>query len=133
MNNAFSQSGDVTDNLMTGDEWQFRIGEFPVDDMQVGAADRTGNDPDEHLTAACYRDGHFAQDERLSRPIEHHRIHCGILRWSADNQKQKRPVRGPVVTCAMGTGQPAAILAQPMVRRPAIFDEMYFRDGNTIN
>jgi hypothetical protein len=29
--------------------------------------------------------------------------------------------------------QPVAILAQPMVRRSAIFAEMYFREGNTIN
>ncbi len=45
--NVFAQSGDLADDFMTWDERQFRLGQFAIDNMEVGAAHRAGSDLDQ--------------------------------------------------------------------------------------
>ena len=55
--------GHGADDLVADDQGQFGLGEFAVDDVQVGAADAAGVDPDEHLLRAGRGDRDF---QRLS-------------------------------------------------------------------
>ena len=54
-----AQGGHGPDDLVADDQGQFGLGEFAVDDVQVGAADAAGVDPDEHLLRAGCGDRDF--------------------------------------------------------------------------
>jgi hypothetical protein len=56
-------------------ERELRVGKLGVDDVQVGPADGTGENPQQHLAWTGLRLRQLALDERSSRPLEHHRSH----------------------------------------------------------
>jgi hypothetical protein len=68
-------SDDPPDDLVPEDERQLRTRQLAVEDVQVGAADATGADLDQEIVRARRRPLQFAQLQRLSRTIEHHRAH----------------------------------------------------------
>src|SRR5882724_369815 len=55
---------DSSDNLMTENQRQFRIRQFPIDHVKVSAANRAGTDADEQLSPARLRLRHIAQLQR---------------------------------------------------------------------
>ena len=66
---------DLADNFMAEDERQFRIRQFAIDDMEIGAADRARRHPHEHLTGGRVRRWHLRAFERSTRRLEKHRAH----------------------------------------------------------
>jgi len=66
---------DPTDNLVTGDDRRLWIGQFTVEDVQVGAA----NAACEHLHPDLAGPGlsvrHFCPLKGSLRPLQHHRLH----------------------------------------------------------
>jgi hypothetical protein len=61
--------------LVSGNQWQLRIRQFAVDNMQVGAADGACRDAHEQLFGGRFRLRNVAQNERRSRLLENHRAH----------------------------------------------------------
>ena len=68
---------DAADNLVSRHDRQFRIGQFAVDDMQIGAADAAGLDPNANLARTRRRVGPLLHLEPLMRPVEDHGAHVG--------------------------------------------------------
>ena len=60
---------------MPGNERQFRIRQFAIDDVQVSTTNRAGADPDQNLAGLWRRTWNLGQPKRLSRPVENHRAH----------------------------------------------------------
>src|ERR1700722_8481910 len=58
---------DRTDDLVAGNEWQFRMLQLAVDDVKVGAADRAGLDRDQHLARRRLRRRQFGHPQRVTR------------------------------------------------------------------
>ena len=67
--------GHGPDDLVAEDQGQFGLGEFAVDDVQVGAADAAGVDPDEHLLRAGRGDRDFLVLQRAARLLQDHGAH----------------------------------------------------------
>ena len=63
------------DDLVTEDERELRIGQLPVDDVQVGAADAAGVHGDEDLTGARLGVGVVGLAQRFPRGVEDERTH----------------------------------------------------------
>jgi hypothetical protein len=57
----FADFFDSSDNLVTENQRQFRIGQFAIDDVKVSAANRAGADAHEQLSFARLRLWHIAQ------------------------------------------------------------------------
>src|SRR4029453_16146198 len=66
---------DLSDNLVTENQRQLRIGQFAIDHVKVGAANRAGPDTNEQLSPARLRLWHIAQLQRVFRFIENHGAH----------------------------------------------------------
>ena len=62
--------GHRAGNLMTEDQGQFGLGQLPVHDMQIGAADPAGPHPDEHLLRAGPGNQDFLRPKRLPRRLQ---------------------------------------------------------------
>ena len=67
---------DGADNLVSGNQWQFRIRQFAIDHVEIGPADGTSIHADEQFACLGLRLWHVAQLQRLPGPIEHHRAHA---------------------------------------------------------
>src|SRR5437660_3938808 len=65
---------------MAGNEWQLRLGQLAVDDMQVGAADRARVHANENLALGGLGNGKLNGAQRLARSLQHHRAHRSSLR-----------------------------------------------------
>src|SRR5260370_9140568 len=63
---------------MTQDQRQFRIGQFAIDNVKVGGADRARGHAHEKLSQPRAWLWHIAQDERLPRFLEDHRTHLDL-------------------------------------------------------
>ena len=63
------------DCLVPGNQRKPGVGELPVDDVQVGAADAAGRDRDEHLSEPRLGIGEVGRPQGLSAGIEHHGAH----------------------------------------------------------
>ena len=61
----FADFFDLSDNLMTENQRQFRIGQFAIDNVKVSAANRAGADAHEQLSLAWLRLRHIAQLQGL--------------------------------------------------------------------
>ena len=72
---AFADLFDAADDLVPGNERQFRIGQFSIDQMQIGAANRARLNADEQLFWARFWYRHIALHERVSQFLENHRAH----------------------------------------------------------
>ena len=66
-----------TDDLVSGDERQLRLGELPVDDVEVGAAHAAGADANENVARPRLGDGDGRSPEFLVRSVQDHRAHRG--------------------------------------------------------
>ena len=66
---------DPTDDLMARDERQLRLGQLPVDDVEVRPAHAAGGDPQQHLARARNRVRQPGRAESAARLVEHHRTH----------------------------------------------------------
>jgi hypothetical protein len=71
----FAYLFDFSDNLVTENQWQLRIGQFAIDHVKVSATNRAGVDSHEQLSPTRLRLRHIAQLQGLFRPVENHRAH----------------------------------------------------------
>jgi hypothetical protein len=55
---------EIVDDLVAGNDRHFRIGQFAVDHVEVGAADAAGGDFDSDLAGARLRIGQILKYER---------------------------------------------------------------------
>src|SRR5437773_4930506 len=76
---SFADFSDSSDNLMTENQRQFRIGQFPIDHVKVSAANRARADAHEQLSFAPLRLRHIAQFQGLFRFVENHCTHDQII------------------------------------------------------
>ena len=72
---SFTDPGNPADHLMSGHQRQLRLVQFAVNDMEVGAADAAGMDPDEELTGFRFRNRQLFQHKGFPDPFEHHGAH----------------------------------------------------------
>jgi hypothetical protein len=72
---ALAAGGHAPDDLVAGDEWELRLRELAVDDMDVGAADAAGGDLEQDLSGSGLRLREVGWPERLALPFQHHRAH----------------------------------------------------------
>jgi len=66
---------DAADDLVTGDDRRFRIGQVSVQNMQVGATDAAGEHLDPHLALARFAVRQLGPDQRRLRLEHHHGLH----------------------------------------------------------
>src|SRR5258705_9045750 len=66
---------DSSDNLVTENQRQLRIGQFAIDHMKVSAANRAGTDAHEQLSPARLRLWHITQLQGSLRFVENHGTH----------------------------------------------------------
>jgi hypothetical protein len=57
-------AGNLTGDLVTGYQWLALGRQFALDNMQVGAANTTGPDPDQNVPGWRFRFGHFSDFQR---------------------------------------------------------------------
>src|SRR5437016_3185431 len=72
---SFADFFDSSDNLVTENQRQFRIGQFAIDHMKVSAANRAGANTDEQLSPARLRLWHITQLQGSFRFVENHGTH----------------------------------------------------------
>src|SRR5207244_7216505 len=65
----------AANDLMSHDQRELRIGQFAVDDVQIGAADGARFDLDAKLAGARFRLGDLREHEPLARTAEEHGAH----------------------------------------------------------
>ena len=70
---------DPADDLVAGNDRQLRIGQFAVDDVQIGAADAAGLDAHADLAGARLGLGPFLDREPLAGPPVNHGAHGARL------------------------------------------------------
>ncbi len=75
---AFARRLDPADDLVPRHDRQFGIGQFAIDDMQVGAADAAGFDANENLPRSWLGIGTLLHDKRLAGSPEDHGAHGGL-------------------------------------------------------
>jgi hypothetical protein len=63
------------DDLMPGNDGQFRIGEFAIDDVEVGAAHTAGEYPYANFVGARLTIGQIGPLERRPQFLKYHRLH----------------------------------------------------------
>src|SRR6266568_1972400 len=68
----FADFFDSSDNLVTENQRQFRMGQFAINHVKVSAANRAGADPHEQLSPARLRFWHIAQLQGSFRFVENH-------------------------------------------------------------
>ena len=68
------------DDLVTQNQWQFRVRQFASHHMKVGAANRARVDAHEQLSPIRLWFWHGAQLQGLLRPVENHRAHSAKYR-----------------------------------------------------
>src|SRR5581483_7314402 len=73
--NAAAERVNAADNLVAGDDRQFRIWQFTVDDVKVRAADATSMDRDSDLTLRGSGLRLFNETQQFARPLQHHGAH----------------------------------------------------------
>jgi hypothetical protein len=71
----FAAFFDLSDNLVTENQREFRIGQFAIGHVKVSAANRAGADAHEQLSPAGLRLGHIAQLQGSFRFVENHCTH----------------------------------------------------------
>jgi hypothetical protein len=72
---SFADFFDSSDNLVPENQWQLRIGQFAVDHVEVGAANRAAADPHEQLSLARLRLWNIARFQKTFRFVENHGAH----------------------------------------------------------
>src|SRR5438874_13811885 len=71
----FADFFDSSDNLVTENQWQFRIGQFAIDNVKVSAANRARAHPHKQLSFAWLRLRHIAQFQGPFWFVENHCTH----------------------------------------------------------
>ena len=77
--NAVSQAFHQPDDLVSRDYGQGGIGEFAVDQMEIGAADGAGFDAQPYLSRPRLRIGHISKFEGPIGRLQHHSAHASLL------------------------------------------------------
>ena len=97
---------DGADDLVAGDQRQFRLGQLAVDDMQIGAADPAGMNLDQQLPRTRPRRRHIGGGELVShggQQLRAHRIHPATAQRDAS-----APISAFVSVCAAAGMKPSA-------------------------
>ena len=87
---ALADRLDAADNLMSRHDGQLRIGQFAVDDVQVGATDAAGLDPDANLARSGRWVGPLLHAELFMHPMQDHGAH------ESDAPSGARATRRPI-------------------------------------
>jgi hypothetical protein len=87
--NACADLFDVPDDLVSGNEWQLRIRKFAIDDVKVGAANRTSGNTNEQLSRAQLRFWRVTRAKRLPWFFENHRAHIDLITMPVQNPKSE--------------------------------------------
>ena len=66
---------DVADDFVTGHDGKFRIRQFAINDVQVGAAHPTRRNTNSDFADCRPRIGLFHGSERRARPFQNHCLH----------------------------------------------------------
>src|SRR5215469_8583239 len=72
---SFADLFDSSDNLVTENQGQFRVGQFTINHVKVSAANRAAADPHEQLSPVRLRFRHVPQLQRSFPFVENHRAH----------------------------------------------------------
>jgi hypothetical protein len=70
---------DAANDFMARNNWQFRIWQFAVDDVQIGTADAAGGDLYSNLARTGFGVREFLPDERPADLFQDHCIHEVVL------------------------------------------------------
>ena len=70
-----AQGLDPADDFVAGDEGEPGLGQFAVNDVQVGPADGAGVDADQDLAVAGAGDGEIGRGQGCRFSSEQHRTH----------------------------------------------------------
>lgn len=73
--NIIAGSQNLSNDLMSGNDWHCGVRQFPVYQMQVRPADRAGEDSYQDLSPRWLRNRSLNQAKRLSNPFENHGVH----------------------------------------------------------
>ena len=88
---AAADGVDPADDFVAGHDGEFWIRQFAVDDMEVGAANPAGGDPNPHLAIGRLGIGPLLKFELFAGPLQHHRVHCKTLVFDpAEAHAQRR-------------------------------------------
>ena len=83
---------DPADDLVARDDRHLRVGQFAIDDMQIGAADAAGGHLHANFARSGLRVGKLRPFERSLEFLQHHRMH-GVLRFAMDPSVNARRAR----------------------------------------
>ena len=72
---AGAETIDPSDDFMAGNDRDARVGQFAVDDMEIGAADAAGRDFQADFAGAGQGIGTLRPFERRADPVENHGMH----------------------------------------------------------
>ncbi len=86
---AGADRGDDADDLMAEHEGQLGMGQFAVEDVQVGATDAARTNLQEHLPVARLRHGQLGRHERGVCCLQDHRAHVSDS-WKPGPARRKR-------------------------------------------
>ena len=67
---------DFADNLVPGDQRQYRFVQLSINDMQISPADPARQNPDQNLSEAGFRPWQFKALQRRICLLQHHGVHC---------------------------------------------------------
>jgi hypothetical protein len=84
---------DNADDLMPWHEWQFRMLQFAVDDMEIRPAHRASLDFEPYLAWPGDRVGALDQDQLCSRSFQDHRFHRDLRHMTRKNVRRKQCLR----------------------------------------
>ena len=90
---AFADRLDPADDLVPGDDRQLRVGQFAVDDVQVGAADAAGLDPHADLASARLGRRPLLDRQPFAGPTQNHGAHGENCSQSPDRAEACRRAR----------------------------------------
>ena len=80
---------DASNDLMPGDERQFRIRQLAIDNVKVGAANGTSSNTNEQLSRAQFRFWRVTRAKRLPWFFENHRAHVDLITSQFKNPKSE--------------------------------------------
>jgi len=76
---TFAQSRHLANNLVAEDQWKLRIGQFAVNDVQIGAADGARVNFEPHLPGTRLRHRALAEYKWMPNLFQNHRAHELII------------------------------------------------------
>jgi hypothetical protein len=74
-------------DLMAGNDWHFRVRQLAINNMQVGATNTTGSNPNSDLPGSGLPIGNLLPFKGRSKFCKHHRFHAIVSFGTGDTKK----------------------------------------------